>query len=483
MSVEKTEQLGAWGGLPDLAKIAFGLVSALVLIQVLNRFGWLIAGLMLIAVIILLVDLNGYRAWLLLLVASLLSGYKYGIGIVNIRGDQVMLVFLFVGWVLALMAGKARFYRVPLLVPALGYAGVNLLASALYSPDKAASYQGSLLVFVYVMMFVMTVLVLQQYPDRIKTAVKALLVLAVAQGLYALAALAANKAGLNLGGVSPGHVESAVSLQGGFEEPNLLGAFAAAIGLVFIALLTARDSGISAWKTGAGAALMVSVLLLTFTRAAWLGFIVGLVLLVFMQKPARNIFNPRAAAVTLAIGAALLVVALPFANAVESGQVSQRIGEILDFSQGSAEGRVELQNQALRMLPDAYLLGNGTLSLISNQTYAKLEGGWLYSSFIQAIHDTGLIGLAILLWFQIGVMVTAARAYLKTKDGFLRASLIGLVAANISLMLASQASSFIWLGFPWVLAGLTVATARIAQQQAGEEQSPAVNDGSQAGVA
>jgi O-antigen ligase len=311
-------------------------------------------------------------------------------------------------------------------------------------------------------------MVLQQYPEKIKTAVKVLLVLAVLQAFYALISLAAHKTGINLGGVSAGHIESAVSLQGGFEEPNLLGAFAAAIGLIFLALLTARNSGIAAWKAGAGACLMQVVLLLTFTRAAWLGFIVGLALLVFMQKPSRNIFNPRAAAVVLVIGVALIVVALPFANAIEAGQVSKRIGDILNFSQGSAEGRVEVQNLALDAMPDAYLLGHGTLSLVANDTHAKLEGGWLYSSFIQAIHDTGLIGLMILVWFQIGVIVITARAYLKTKDNFLRAALIGFVAGSVSLIFASQASSFIWLGFPWVFAGLAVATATLSQQSGQE---------------
>ena len=40
---------------------------------------------------------------------------------------------------------------------------------------------------------------------------------------------------------------------------------------------------------------------LSYTRAAWVGFMVGLTILVLIQKPTRNIFNPKALIAILAL--------------------------------------------------------------------------------------------------------------------------------------------------------------------------------------
>ncbi|MHB1464020.1 MAG: O-antigen ligase family protein [Thermoleophilia bacterium] len=462
--MEKTASFGDWRNGGNLARLVLGLIAGWLLIQLINR-SWLTALLLILTLVILLLDLNGYRAWVLLMAATLVSGFKYSVTGLNMRPDQIMVIFLVIGWLPALLVGKAKLNKVPLLLPVMLYVAVNFISSALYSPDKAQSYQGSFLLLLYVMMYVMTVTVLQDYPDKMKSVVKVLLVLGIVQAAYAVVALLGNKAGINLGGVSTGHVASAISLQGGFEEPNLLGAFSAAIGIMFLAFLTSKQKEISAFKLSLGAGLMMIVLLLTFTRAAWLGFIIGTVLLVFLQKPPRNIFNPRAAAMAVTILAALVLVALPFTNAVEKGQVSQRLDNLLNFSGGSGLGRVKVQKQAIQKWQDAHMLGSGTLSMQSTDPYSKTQAQWLYSSVIQALHDTGIIGLGLLLWFQVGVVVIAARASKKTRNPFYRAALAGFVASNIVLLISSQASSFLWLGFPWIFAGLTVAVARVASAE------------------
>jgi len=343
---------------------------------------------------------------------------------------------------------------------------VSLVSSFLYSNDRLASYQGTLLLFVYVLMYVITVNILLEHSDKLKAAIKFLLILAVVHGVYAVIALAANKAGVNFGGVDAGHIENAISLQGGFQEPNFLGAFAAAIGLIFLALLAGRDIEISKFKLSVGAGLMMLVLILTFTRTSWVGFIAGLVLLVFLQKPDRNIFNPRAAAIVVTLLILVVAIFLPFANALESNKVSQRLENIFNFSSGSAEGRVKVQQLAVEQWKDAYLFGNGTLSLEAPEDLAAPAAkAWIYSSFLQVLHDSGIVGLLFLLWFQLGVIMIAARGYVRTHDSFLRAVLAGLIAGSIEMMISSQSSSFLWLGFSWIFAGITVAVAQIASRE------------------
>lgn len=464
--MEKTASLRERNKGSTFAKLAVGLLAGWLVIQLLNRAGWLVALLLVLAIAILLIDLNSYHAWLLMLVASMASGYRYIIFGLDLRLDQVILVFLLIGWLPAFLTGKAKFHKVPLLIPALLFIVVGFVSSALYSNNRPASYQGTLLLFVYILMYIITVNVLLEHSDKIKGAAKFLLIVAVVHGFYAVIAFAANKAGVDFGGVNPGQVENAISLQGGFQEPNFLGAFTAAISLIFLALLTGRDKEISKFKLSVGVGLMILVLILTFTRTSWLGFIAGLVVLVFLQKPARNIFNPRAAAMVIIMLLLLIGIFLPFANALESNEIGKRLENILNFNVGSAEGRVRVEQLAIEKWKDAYLLGNGTLSLDAPEDLTSpVAKSWIYSSFLQALHDTGIVGLFFLLWFQLGVIVIAARGYIRTRDSFLRAVLAGLMAGSIEMTISSQTSSFLWLGFSWIFAGITVAVAQIASRE------------------
>jgi hypothetical protein len=74
-------------------------------------------------------------------------------------------------------------------------------------------------------------------------------------------------------------------------------------------------------------------------------------------------------------------------------------------------------------------------------------------------------------WYQIGVLVVVIRGYMKTRDPFYRAALAGFSVALLALIIASQASSFIWLGFPWLFSGLAVVIAKIAP---GVDKAPLV---------
>lgn len=448
-------------GVQWLLKIGLGVLAGLIIIQMLN-FGWLSVAIFLVFVSLLLIGLDSYKAWIVLIIASTFSGLMYSTGSFTIRPDQVALMVLITGWMFALLAGKEKLYRVPLLFPAALYVAINFFSSMLYAPDKGASYQGALLLGIYFLMYVMTVMVLQEHRVKLKSAIRALLIISVIQAIYALIAFAGNKAGINLGGINLKQLEDVASLQGGFEEPNFLGAFGAAMGLMFLSMLTGWKAAMRPWFVVVGFVLMLSVLGLSYTRAAWLGFLIGLILILFIQKPERNIFNPRSAVVVIILLSAASMIAISFASELSSGTLAERASNILQFSEGSGEGRVEVQNVALERWQHAKVLGHGTLSFPPELASPAPASSWLYSSVVQAIHDTGVVGLGLLLWFQAGLVITVYRSYKTTKDQFYRSALAGFLIGSIALFIASQASSFLWLGYFWIFSGLAVATARVA---------------------
>ena len=435
--------------------IGIGLLLGWLLIQLLNM-GLIIAVLVVCAIFLPLIGLNGYRAWLILIAASMVGFWNFELKDMTIRIEQIALIILIIGWLPGLLTGKNRLHRVPLLLPIMGYIGVNFLSSALYAPDKGVSYRGSLLLTLYALMYVFSVIVLQEYPEKIKSAVRFLLIMGFLQAAYSLISLFAHYGGVNLGGITLGHIESAVSLQGSFLEPNLFAAFVAAVSLLFIAFLAGEKGVINRVWASVGLGFLLLALIFTYTRASWIGFLTGLILLIFIQSPQRNFFNPRTAAIAVTMILILLLVVLPFANAIASDTVNKRISNIFDFSGGSGEGRVIVQKEAIERWHNGVLLGNGTLSLPA----IPPAGSWIYSSMLQALHDTGIIGMLLLLWFQIGVIIIILKGYINSKDPFFKAALAGFAAGSIALMIASQASSFLWLGFPWIYAGLAVAVAQ-----------------------
>ncbi|MHB9111522.1 MAG: O-antigen ligase family protein [Thermoleophilia bacterium] len=472
--MEKTVITGylKMSGVQLLLRLGLGALAGLILIQMLN-FGWMMVAIFLVFMILLMISLDGYKAWIILLAASTFSGLMFSAGSYTIRPDQVALIYLMAGWLFALLAGKTRLYWIPLLVPAILYLIVNFLSSMLYAPNKGASYQGAFLLGIYIVMFMMTVLVLQEHPGKLKSAIKAILVISVIQALYALIALTGQSAGIDLGGTSEKHIENVASLQGGFEEPNLLGAFAAAMGLMFVSMLTGRKASIRPWLAVSGLLLMILVLSLSYTRAAWFGFFIGMILILFIQKPDRNIFNPRGAVVVIILVAAAGIIALSFASELASTSLAERASNILQFSTGSGEGRVEVQNVAVERWQHAQVLGYGTLSFPPELASPAPASSWLYSSVIQALHDTGAVGLGLLLWFQAGLVIIVYRSYKITKDQFYRSALAGFMIGSVALFIASQASSFLWLGFYWIYSGMAVATAMVASREAkGAHQQP-----------
>lgn len=418
------------------------------------------------SIVLLTFSLSGYRAWLILLITSTMSGFMYVFAGRHIRPDQITLVFMLASWLLAFATGKVRWNRVPLLLPIVLLVADNFLTTLFAGKG---SLQDSLLLSVYVAMFIMTVAVFHDRPDKLKTAVKALLVLGIAQSFYALAAFAGDYAGVNIGGVGHLQIHGLASLKGGFQEPNYLGAFEAVIALMFLSFLTSRKKVVSNVLLTICLIPVLLVLIMTFTRAAWVGFAAGFLLLIFLQKPVRNVFNSKAMFAALVLVAIILVIGLPFADKLTSGQVSARVNEGLSYSSGSGLTRSIAQQLAIAEWRNTELVGSGTMSLntmaINNgaSTIEKMQAkGWVYSSVIQALHDTGIIGLLLLLWIEAGILGMIARGYRLANNSFYRSSLAGFAVGSIALFIASQASSFLWLGFFWVYSGLAVAVAMAA---------------------
>lgn len=453
-----------------LAKIIAGLVIGWFLVSLL-QIGLLPSLLMIAAAVLLVTSLDNFKMWLLLMLSVNVSKFMYDVGAFSFRPSHIIFIFLIFGFFLALMGGNIRIHKVPALYPITLLAAMNFISSALYAPDKAWSIQGAVLFSVYMFMYVMTVLVLTEYPEKHKSVVKFIMVIAVAQAAFGLMTFASYYLGIPLGNIAkPALGYSIPRLEGGFQEANVFAGFMAPMALLFIALWTRDNTSFKSWIAIFSTSLLLVGLVLGFTRGAWVGFTVGLIVLIFLQKPPKNIFNPKAAVIALMIVLLVLSITLPIAGVISAGATDDLVDRgysLLDFGSGSGKERSEVQTFALERWKESKILGRGTMGLPRTIFGAQ---SWIYSSTIQTLHDTGIVGLGALIWMQLTVLIWLARGYRRETDPFLKAALAGFIAGLIAMIIAWQSSSLMWLGWSWVYLGVTIAIAQSSINRAEAEE-------------
>jgi O-antigen ligase len=145
----------------------------------------------------------------------------------------------------------------------------------------------------------------------------------------------------------------------------------------------------------------------------------------------------------------------------------QRFQKILDYrTTHSSSSRVEVWQQSIRFWKRNPILGNGTDSIksLAVGTTMPMFGTeyWIPNSMILALHDTGLIGLALFCAIQIAFLAKLWISLQRTNDPYYEAVLEGFFAAFIGAQVAYFFSNAFWLVFIWVFMAIGISCARIA---------------------
>lgn len=439
---------------------------------------------MLLPVIIagFIIALDPWKGLVLLLIATQFNGFRFDSGPYTLRPEQLVLVLVFIGGLAHFLRGKSRLHATVLDLPIFGLLITGFVSSFLYSINRAHSYQSLVLQIVYVAMYFFTVNVLLNNRTKLETTVKIMMALAVAHMAYALVAFVSFLAGVDIGGISSAHLLSLgyPSTSGLFQEANLLGAYAASMAVLFaVHLVTPGDERFVRPKFLAiGLILLLVVILTSMTRSSWIGMLVTISALIFYSRPRWNVINPKGVAFIGFLLVALLAF-FPVINYVfseASGKedaLLSRVQDIVNFESGSGGGRVQTQELALERWRERPVLGNGVLTLPQSEegVLGEEAQGWIYSTLLQNLHDTGLVGAFFTLWIHIVPIAYALWASRVADDPVRKASLVGLGLGALVMAISSQASSFFWLGFPWVYLGILVALSKDTLEQAEEKAS------------
>lgn len=394
-----------------------------------------------------------HYALALVVVAVTFQGDRFGF---PLQVDVLAVVLLAVALLISAPGLLLSLHSYPFLLPMIGYVGANIVSSIINSPDVRMSMQQSLILAVRVVTFfvvVVAVIFVGSWRTNIRTLMVWLMLIHSFVSFVALAIYSIFPTPFIVVGQDAG---TSRSINGFFLEPNLYGVYVlCTLGLILTAFLFSPPAQMP-FLTLSGLIGLVG-LVLSYTRSAWLGFalIIGC-LAVAIGVRANN--RARQIYVALVVITCLLVcyfVVLLFSADLLGLNLAlaSRIRSIIDARSNSAGTRRAIWELALIDWRQHIWFGNGPLSF-------PLINGWLFSSTVQTLHDSGLIGLFFMLWICLGILVYTWIGYTRASSVQDKSILLGYCLAQIGLFFTSQFSSFFWGGFTWVLFGLAVGHSR-----------------------
>lgn len=404
-----------------------------------------------------------------------LNGVAIPVGGFAVRVDQVAALLLAGALVLGCIMGHRRFYVDPPMRWLAAFGVLNLVASALFSPDRGysvtqvANIASAWAIYVVVVNYADDPAMSRDLQRRY-----------LAAGLFATAlgivAFVLGKAGLDVGGANVveyvDDIAQPVGSYGTMREPNIYGSYSAAMLVLAtgLTLLPTPHPIVGPRTARVVAASGAVALILSFTRGAWLGAFCGLVVLLVL---AGRHFGLRVRLRTLLAPVAVLAVlslVLWFSPFEAAEFFRYKVRNLFNPQSSNAVVRLVVFGFALEQFAERPLLGWGTYSFaplmaegIAFRQIENWQNLWIPNFVLQVMHDTGIVGLLVFLALLASVIRRGLRAarLAATGDRSRAATLVALVASYCTLFVPFLFTTGFSLGYAWLLPALIGAHARI----------------------
>lgn len=347
----------------------------------------------------------------------------------------------------------ARWRSGALTLSPLGRAVIAFVAAALVAVVIAPDLPGALVEWSRVATIGVMLLVVEQLAtgQRFRRrVVVAVLVAAIAPVLVALHQAVTGTGLLEAGGFR--------RVTGTLVHPNPLAAF----GMLVVVLLTAvavhHGSVVVRWGLGTAGAVVVVVVHLTYTRAAWIAVVLGVATVAALAS--RRLLVATAALVCL------MVLLVPGSTA--------RFADLADSETPRGESgnswawRLDYWGGALDLAQESPLTGIGLKQVAAQSEEAKQP----HNDILRAYVEMGVLGLLAYVWLltrmarTAGRAVRAARSTGRRDDVVLAAACAGTVVGYVAMCLVANLMSQVVVGL--YLAAIVGAAGGIAHPAGSE---------------
>jgi putative inorganic carbon (HCO3(-)) transporter len=372
----------------------------------------------------------------------------------------VLSILLLVRW---FSQGSITWRRTPLDVPLIAFLGAAALSTVFAINRNLAIFgsydrwEGLLTIVSYALLFWLAVQTLTGQSDA-----RGLTWSLLASG-YCVGAAAILQSGGLLGGGYFRDASGVIRADVTLAHPDFAGIFLAMLLPVALAKVVSRRPGATRLLAASIVIVIGLGLLVTFTRAAWAGAVVGVIVVLALRRGKFRVLP-------VAIAAAVLVGALVLSLAVVGSRPSAgrgdfahalvgRVASSTDVNSGSVASRLNTWRDMLPLIAGRPILGWGpdTFGLV----YPLYQSSDRFGEFFDKPHQEtlgvgaaeGILGLAAYLW----MLIAFVRAFWR---GRYLAGAVALFGGWIAYMVAIQAD-FSWIptAVPfWLLTAGAVVT-------------------------
>ena len=256
------------------------------------------------------------------------------------------------------------------------------------------------------------------------------------------------------------YTEEIMRITGPFHHANDFAAYLSMtvflfIGMVPYALWSGQKKPVGWFFTGAF--LLVSCLLWTYSRGAWVAVAAVYALMAVLKRS-------RVLLLTLLVAAVLIFV-------FSSDSLKGRALSLGDSRNGTVIERHILWDEALRMMHERPWLGYGI------NTYAKVvphfkskdvytDNQYAHNGYLQIAAETGWLGLGAFLSMIAAFFFEAFRTHLKREEAFLSSAALSISFGILSFLIHSATDtnlqSLRLVSLFWLAMGMVMAASKIA---------------------
>lgn len=385
----------------------------------------------------------------------------------TIRISQVIAMITIVVWFMrGLVLQKFKFRPNPIFLPIAAFLAINCIGLT-----NSENIERSLLVFGFTIFTIVVSLALPniiRHKHQLHVVINVLLVSCGLVSLFGIYQFVGDLVGLptSLTGLRPQYTKAILGfprVQSTALEPLYFANYLLIPLGVAISLFLSRTSKIKPLWLLALLGIGGLNLVLTVSRGGYIAFavligVLGIVLL-------KDVLRPRVIISAIICISIVGLAAFRFLNAGEQlTNFVEHVGNI--FGGASYVERVETFEIANRIWDEHPLVGIGPGGFGPYASFHPLitpsEGYKIVNNeYIELLAETGILGLLAYITMVGIIIVRSVKAWRKGTDPYLRAVLVGLMAAYLGILVQYNTFSVLYIMHIWVLIGLIVCVQNL----------------------
>ena len=393
------------------------------------------------------------------------------IGLFTLKIDQIFAGMTIVAWIL-----KLFFDRKKIQPYSIGWTILFFILVSFISVLYAVDFNRALTVFIFTIFMIIVSLVtdnLVTTKEKMQTVIKVFFYTAFFVCLFGLYQFAGDIIGLpiTITGLKDIYSKAVLGfprIQAFAMEPLFLANYLfIPLGLAVSLYLFRENKFLSNTKLLILIILILITLVLGISRGAYIAL--GVFVLFFIIFLARKVITVKNVvmlliSVSIIFGASYAFLKISNPNALDKF-ISH--AKIEDFYIGeSVQKRLADYQKAVDFWQTSPTIGIGPGNYgpkYKNYPSHDEVAGWevVNNQYLETLAETGILGLIFLTVTFLIIFWRTVKAYFYTKDNFLRAVLIGLIAAFIAILVQYNFFSTLYIMHIWILIGLIIAAQNL----------------------